>query len=97
MNLFDQQRMRYNMGGTLLISSILLWAISAALIPESSIEPKVGPILASPKVSVTDIPAAIRPGNTSPVLLTTSSSPPSTHIGSIPFQFTYPLDRKSVV
>ena len=43
-------------------SLIFSAATSAALFPDSSIEPNVGPILASPWVSVTDIPAAIRPG-----------------------------------
>ena len=59
------------------LSNSLIFAavISAALFPEYSIEPNVGPILASPCVSVTDIPAATNPGYTSPVLLTTCSSP----------------------
>jgi len=42
------------------LSNSLIFAavISAALFPENNIEPNVGPILASPCVSVTDIPAA---------------------------------------
>src|SRR5262245_12349513 len=55
------------------------------------IEPNVGPILGRPNVSVTHIPVATSPGNISVVFSTTASSPPFTHIGSIPFQSTRPL------
>src|SRR4051812_12273688 len=70
--------------GELGISLSLLNATSAALFPESNIEPNLAPIRGKPHVSVTAIPAAIKPGKISSVLLTTASSPPSTHIGSIP-------------
>jgi|ERR671916_3449676 hypothetical protein len=53
--------------GGLGISLSLPSATSAAFLPERSIEPKVGPILGRPCVSVTDIPVAINPGNTSSV------------------------------
>jgi hypothetical protein len=42
-------------------------AISAALLPDNSIDPNVGPMRGRPCVSVTDIPLAIRPGKTSSV------------------------------
>src|SRR3989338_8772623 len=72
-------------------SLIFSAVISAAFLPENSIDPYVGPILANPCVSVTDIPAATSPGYTSPVLLTTCSSPSFTYIGFIPFHSTSPL------
>jgi len=37
-------------------------ASSPAFRPDNNIDPKVGPIRGNPKVSVTDIPAAINPG-----------------------------------
>jgi hypothetical protein len=49
------------------ISLSLPIATSAAFLPDSNMEPNVGPILGKPCVSVTDMPVAINPGNTSPV------------------------------
>lgn len=49
------------------ISFSLPMATSAALLPDNSIDPNVGPMRGRPCVSVTDIPLAIKPGKTSSV------------------------------
>ena len=54
----------------------------------------MGPILGRPCVSVTDMPAATKPGYTSPVFVTTSSSPDSTCMGCMPFHSARPLSTR---